>query len=84
MNGDPDKRALAAEYYVLVWKSETVEVNPPRFDKEADRHITHEAVDIVPGVYAEPNQTPFKFTVESGKKNVFDPELDSNAKPQRR
>lgn len=80
LNGDPDKGALPAKYIVMVWKSETRVIDPPRYDKEADAYVSHEAVDIVPGVYAEPRDTPFAFTVEEGGKNRFDLPLSSSAK----
>jgi hypothetical protein len=83
INGDPDKGALPAEYVVMIWKSETRVVDPPRYDKEADAYISHEAVDVVPAVYAEPKSTPFAFTVEKVEKNQFDLPLSSTAKAKR-
>ena len=79
LNGDENKGALPAEYYVMIWKSETRAVDPPRYDKAADAYISHEAVDVVPAVYAEPDKTPFRFTVESGKTNSFPLELSTTA-----
>ncbi|GHT36657.1 hypothetical protein FACS189427_08690 [Planctomycetales bacterium] len=84
MNGDDGKGALAGDYTVLLWKSETREVNPPRYNKTADVYIKQEAVDIVPVFYAEPDLTLFTFTVEKGKKNVFDIDIDSKTPPPKR